>query len=48
MKLKINNYENNEIYFGMRTAIVSSALPGTKNLFNKYNDMKGVSLCLYL
>lgn len=27
----------------MRTAIVSSALPGTKNLFNKYNDMKGVS-----
>lgn len=43
MKLKINNYENNEIYFGMRTAIVSSALPGTKNLFNKYNDMKGVS-----
>ena len=31
---KINNYENNEIYFGMRTAIVSSALPGTKKTYS--------------
>ena len=27
--------KNNEIYFGMRTAIVSSALPGTKKLIQQ-------------